>query len=102
MDQSPVINVKHVNLFVGYVFKQENCTICRGNLSAPPASEYNSDQTTNSIKSSIDCSVLLGKCDHMYHKKCIQSLKKNNYVSCPQCNVVWENSETLTCHVSCN
>jgi hypothetical protein len=94
MDTQPVIKMNSLQVFLGYEFEQENCQICRSNLSAPPLSEL-----TNNSQTKIDMTVLVGKCGHMFHKKCINEMKKNNFTSCPQCNLVWNEEDALSCEV---
>jgi hypothetical protein len=90
----PTIVMKNIEVCIGYEFEQEDCKICRGSLSAPPLQDLNND-----TKTKIEMVVISGRCGHIFHKKCIQELKKNNYLSCPQCNLVWKDEDALSCDI---
>ncbi len=96
MTTKPTINMKSVNVWIGYEFDQECCQICRLSLQAPPLSELN-----NNEKSCIDMTVTVGNCDHIFHKICINELAKNGSVSsCPVCNLVWKEKANLRSEIS--
>jgi hypothetical protein len=92
----PEITITSAEIYIGYEFSNDsgNCKICRGSLLAPPLQELN-----NESKTKIEMTVSLGKCGHLFHKKCIHELKKNNYLSCPSCNVVWSEEDQLPCEI---
>lgn len=92
---TPKLTLKNVKLYMTYDFDPEDCKICKSNLCAPTPQ----DLTDNSI-TKLDLFVIGGECGHIFHNKCINSLKKNNFASCPICNVVWRDKDYLKSNIS--
>jgi hypothetical protein len=90
MNSNPNIEIKSIEIYMGYDFEQENCLLCRKSLSAPPIQDLNNEK-----KQLIDMTIISGKCGHLYHKKCINQFKKT-MMSCPQCNLVWNEEYLLS------
>jgi hypothetical protein len=92
---APTITLKNVELYMGYKFEPAECAICRSDLCAPTQQ----DLSDNNV-SKFELVVIGGECGHVFHKKCINSLKKNNFASCPMCNVVWREKDYLKSDIS--
>ena len=86
------IDIKSLEVCIGYEFDQDDCKICNGSLMAPSVNDLNDNK-----KSNIDLMVTVGKCGHYFHKQCIQNVSQNNYTSCPTCNLVWKKDNDLPC-----
>ena len=88
MSQNINMNIKNIDLYVGYDFNynQNNlCTLCREDLSMPQETE------TVSI-------ISVGKCNDIFHKKCIDKLVQTGFISCPVCNMKWEEKHGFKAH----
>jgi len=68
-----------------YTFLHEDCAICRESLNHP-AIGYESNRYE---KRDDYFAVWKGKCNHVFHKYCIQKWLQTRYV-CPLCNLPWE------------
>lgn len=86
------ITLKKAKFFIGYETEQENCDLCRHKLSGPSLQELKN----NTIKMEI----VIGNCDHIYHKTCIRDFIKSGYIFCPICHIIWEEKRTFTSQIS--
>ena len=67
-----------------------DCTICRNNL--------NTDSQTFLVKG-ISSYVVIGECDHAFHRECLEPWIKNN-PRCPICSTKWiykQDYQTAAC-----
>ena len=69
-----------------------NCKLCKRPLVAPPLHELQTDGTKD-IK--IEGKLSKGRCGDVFHEKCILNSMSSGCVSCPTCNVPWQQAKTL-------
>ena len=94
------INIKKINLVNSWNIiadpKDEKdiytCKLCKRLLLAPPLDELNTN-TNKDIK--IESMLSKGKCGDIFHEKCINNSIKSGCISCPTCNVPWNQLKTL-------
>lgn len=101
-DKKPTvqIKIKKVNLVMPWNicsdFKYEtsdnNCKLCKRPLLAPPPHELQAGGAKN-IK--IEEKLSKGRCGDVFHEKCIADSINSGCVSCPTCNVPWQQSKML-------
>lgn len=91
---SPVIEIKRVKIVGGYEFNDVNCELCKNNLMAP----YYKDIEDNT-KKNVDMRVSVGKCGHIFHKKCITEFRNSGILSCPlpSCKISWNEESQCNC-----
>lgn len=58
------------------------CNICKNELNDFPVGYFN-------FNNSYKASLIKGKCGHVFHKFCLDKVKKNNQQVCPTCCVPW-------------
>lgn len=94
MNSEPTITMNNLQIVGGYEFEQEICQLCRGSLVGPQLQDL-----TNENKTNIEMKVVVGKCDHIFHRKCLHELKKSGFLSCPvsTCKVTWEEKAECNC-----
>ncbi|KAA6378732.1 MAG: putative RING-box protein 1A [Streblomastix strix] len=63
----------------------DTCTICRNSLQGP-CIDCQSGVARNGP---IDCAVVRGNCNHMFHAHCLSRWLQHGH-NCPLCNSVWD------------
>ena len=74
--------IEELNLCTGWRYNlpfNTECPICKVSL--------NKDSLTYESKG-LSSYIMIGECNHAYHKECIESWTKNNE-SCPICSKKW-------------
>lgn len=69
-----------------------NCKLCKRPLIAPPLHELQTDGTKD-IK--IEGKISKGRCGDIFHEKCISDSISSGCISCPTCNVPWQQKKIL-------
>jgi hypothetical protein len=69
-----------------------NCKLCKRPLVAPPLHELQIDGTKD-IK--IEGKLSKGRCGDVFHEKCILNSVGSGCISCPTCNVPWQQAKIL-------
>lgn len=94
------LTIKKVNLVVPWNIvadpkdeKENNdCKLCKRPLIAPPPDELQINGTNN-IK--IEGKLSKGRCGDIFHENCITHSVNSGCVSCPTCNVPWQQAKIL-------
>lgn len=94
-----VVKIKKINYVCSYNFNTDpknntmnnSCNICKQLVIFPPLDELNN--TNKKIK--INGKLIKGKCGDIFHESCILNYIGLGYISCPTCNVPWEQLKTL-------
>ena len=97
MENQPTITIKNMEIYTGYEFNPDDCKLCRNSLMAPSLPDLNNEDLTQ-----IEMLIIIGKCGHYFHKKCISNFQNTGYVSCPTCNVSWEVQDIVNCYLNDN
>lgn len=94
------IEVKKVNLVASWNIISDpkddvpnyNCKLCKRPLLAPPLQELQTDDFKGVV---IEGKLAKGRCGDVFHEKCIQNSINSGCISCPTCNVPWQQSKIL-------
>ena len=98
--QMVAVTIKKVNLVMPWnicsdskdELSDNNCKLCKRPLLAPPLHELQINGTKN-IK--IEERLSKGRCGDVFHEKCIADSINSGCISCPTCNVPWQQSKML-------
>jgi hypothetical protein len=87
------IMIKELNFKGSYTLKNGNvtndkCTLCRSSLSGPSPEDLQ--------KGSFNDTVVIGKCEHCYHKLCIEAFLRKGNSSCPIDSTPWNVEKEYT------
>lgn len=107
-EQKPVVRtlVKKINLRVGWDIigdpkdnDQNNptnkykCGFCHKFLVSPPPQELQANDITNAVV--IEGKLTKGKCNCIFHEKCMNGYLNAGNLSCPHCNTPWAKEKEL-------
>lgn len=98
------VTIKQANYVFSWNFKAEkddetshSCKLCKRALLAPPLQEL---QVNNNNDIKLEGRLAMGRCGDIFHEKCIASSLSSGCVSCPTCNVPWQQAKILRSVVS--
>lgn len=94
------INIREVNLVVSWNIltdpkdesNHNNCMLCRKSILAPSFHEL---QIEPNKDINIEGKLLKGRCGDVFHARCMNDFLKSGSISCPTCNVPWQQSKIL-------
>jgi hypothetical protein len=95
----PIITINNLQIHGSYEFEDNVCTLCRGSLIGPQLQDL--QELHNNNKTLIEMKVVIGKCNHIFHRGCLQKLIKSGFLSCPTCKLVWEQQDECNSDLSC-
>ena len=75
------INSLNIVATWNYDTLNDDCPLCRKHLMAPTQLDIDNKCIKNNI--------VIGKCQHAYHKSCIDTWLKNKNLSCIVCKLLW-------------
>ena len=87
------IEIESLNINCAYSLKvgaetNDDCALCKQNLLAP--------SFDNLQKGNLKVVITLGKCQHGFHKSCIDAYTEKQNLSCPIDKTPWNMLKTLT------
>jgi len=94
MEACIALKIMSAKLFFTYDFKEDECQICRKKLCETSIIEKDKTNFKTNNWNSV------GTCGHVFHMSCIDSIKVNNFCSCPICNTTWKVKANVPCELS--
>ena len=96
-DRKTSIEILNLNIVLGYNYKNSHitnhmCQICKSHIMAPTYESKNSCD--------LNCSIIEGKCKHLFHKQCLDKYIKSGNIVCPIDMTSWNNDHEVDCQES--
>ena len=76
----------------------KDCLLCKLPLLAPAPQEL---KTSGAMSIKIDGQIVMGECNHMFHKACMTALTSSGCMSCPIDMTVWKTQRILQSGAFC-